>query len=1858
MGLRINGLARIGWLVVLGLLGSVGASMLHAQETMDVIQNAPGFKATMAYQNLGNGESINLASGGLTVTHPCAVSLPQNMGGVIQPVRVYNSKGAGANGTISNNQDNPYGIMGMNWTLTFGQVFLGLQNVLTSGGNANMTRAQYSYRDESGAVHQLFLDSTVEAYLGSSTKPNSNLGYYTNDGSYIRAKYTAPGGGWPTSGGSWTIYFPDGSTRIAGGVSGSFVAPDPQAPVLNGDGTTYIPGLKNGHTCGWYVNNVTDRAGNTFNISYLTPSTTYPSVPPYAGSINTITDLWGRTVTFGYFAPGDFKNGLLQTITGAGMTESYNYDQKVFSGYNNQSLPVLAMVTLPPSGLTPASLQIAYGYNSTTSVPYPYLALIAYPTGAVSLYSYATYEYFQCYWKANPNQYDCTSSEGDAVRTRTLMLHPLNPSAANPFPLDMGSMTNSLIWTYKRDWPTPATYLSRNAKSIPVVVIDPMGTQEAHFFSADDSPTQPIVLGREMAVIRLKPGVTFDPTGTYPYADTVYETDKRYASSDYYIPGTATFVGDTKRCWADQAMGPDVVPYGNTRVWQVTESEYNAGNSTPIWTRITQSSVWDGFGHYCVTQTAGTGLTDTRYTAAVYTKPGAIGTAYRLDLLTRSYSGGGTAQAGMAAISPGLPTNPPEDPPPPATTAFGATGQFSAVNNSYDANGLLQTKTAYTTVQGSFTVDFSAPQITLSAPTGTPTVTTTLGYTSGNITSATYAGGDSIASYGLTYGWDHGIGVFMKWNSVAYKEVERTLDTSYYTRIMSQKGPDLLATTYSYYTDGRLKGITPPGGEYSVLVDYPTGGAASYKPSWSTQPFNWTVGHRVKYYKGTTAAGLTMPALTIGTQVPTSGSFSAIDLYTEYGFDDLGRLWKTDSVLPDGTWTEKTTFYDQLGRTLFSSAPYAKPVVGLTTLNVTPLPTFLFTIYSSGGHPYGTWDTMYGRTPADSLPSQDDPFNGTLDPLYRTRRVIGPDGAATTTTYNSSYYTLPNVQVSLKEINAAPKSGGGLLSTTTYVKDALGRTLSTAAQVGANANYTYNDLGQLVTVTLTDAATWTTQTRNFTYNALGKPLSSTQPELGNWRGYTYNALGEVLGYTDGANQVFSNGYDLRGRLTDVSQTSPASFLLAHNIYDGGGVNNGKLTQSIQYQKDVVTPAITQNVTLTLTYRALDGLPDTISQTCLANGVSPRPVFSQTLGYDYQKQVATQQINPLASTITNAYLHGALSSRSLDTLGRIGSMTYNAAGAMTTATYANGYAETVAYDAYYRPLGFQLQLNTTPIWKNGSFANAGTPYQYDGAGNILSIGNMMTTALPDAFTYDALSRLTAATVRKGTAQAHTYAYQYDGYGDLVGRAESAQGQASLSAFLTGPCGVGAAEAAEYGKALGFTATIGTGINGPNNRLATVTRGGTLTVGGTAFVTGMTQTSATMAYDGNGNVTDDGTFTYVYDPLNRLVAVKAKTAGTPMVAQYYYDAAGERAAMVAYNAGGTATTFTQTLRNGSEALYEKSWDLPGWTVVNTEKVYLMAGGKMAVTRQTAYSTTTTYTYYGTDHLGTVRSTVTLTSAGVAQPATFHDYEPFGVGIPGATLYTSPSTHRYTGQERDGLYDPATASTGYLDYMHYRFYGGNIGRFMKPDNVLGNIMNPQSLNLYSYVNNNPLNYNDPTGHAADLPESKPKKKTWFQKQKEWWQELLKKAGQAAADATRGILPFTGSGSGSQSSAVEDARKEGVDVGEVKTNEELKKEGEDVASDVADKGTQLTLELGKDYLVGKGLGLVAGGVLAGLKKLSPGEIKFLKSMELEPHELKAGYGKGSDIYKDSSGNLFVATADGKCVPEPLNLNIKDLRK
>ncbi|GGG17660.1 RHS repeat domain-containing protein [Paenibacillus aceti] len=69
-----------------------------------------------------------------------------------------------------------------------------------------------------------------------------------------------------------------------------------------------------------------------------------------------------------------------------------------------------------------------------------------------------------------------------------------------------------------------------------------------------------------------------------------------------------------------------------------------------------------------------------------------------------------------------------------------------------------------------------------------------------------------------------------------------------------------------------------------------------------------------------------------------------------------------------------------------------------------------------------------------------------------------------------------------------------------------------------------------------------------------------------------------------------------------------------------------------------------------------------------------------------------------------------------------------------------------------------------------------------------------------------------------------------------------------------------------------------------------------------------------------------------------------------------------------------------------------------------------------------------------------------------------------------------YRYTGQYYDdesGLY-----------YLRARYYDPVDGRFVSEDTYKGTLTNPLTLNLYTYVQNNPLRYIDPSGNVAIDP------------------------------------------------------------------------------------------------------------------------------------------------------------------------------
>lgn len=200
-----------------------------------------------------------------------------------------------------------------------------------------------------------------------------------------------------------------------------------------------------------------------------------------------------------------------------------------------------------------------------------------------------------------------------------------------------------------------------------------------------------------------------------------------------------------------------------------------------------------------------------------------------------------------------------------------------------------------------------------------------------------------------------------------------------------------------------------------------------------------------------------------------------------------------------------------------------------------------------------------------------------------------------------------------------------------------------------------------------------------------------------------------------------------------------------------------------------------------------------------------------------------------------------------------------------------------------------------------------------------------------------------------------------------------------------------------------------------------------------------------YDAAGNLTSDGSHSYTYDAENRLVQVDGGSTAT-----YVYDALGRRVEKTT-SAGSIGYIYDLAGRVSTE------WCGPCGSYTGWGAGYMYVNGQMLA--QYKYGTTQ---FMHKDHVGSTRLVSNLNQS-IADNL---DYLPYGEQISGASV----TTHEFTGDERD-------AETG-LDHTWFRQYSSQLGRWITPDPFAGYIDNPQSLNRYSYVLNNPLALVDPFG------------------------------------------------------------------------------------------------------------------------------------------------------------------------------------
>ncbi|HWR35382.1 MAG TPA: RHS repeat-associated core domain-containing protein [Clostridia bacterium] len=202
-----------------------------------------------------------------------------------------------------------------------------------------------------------------------------------------------------------------------------------------------------------------------------------------------------------------------------------------------------------------------------------------------------------------------------------------------------------------------------------------------------------------------------------------------------------------------------------------------------------------------------------------------------------------------------------------------------------------------------------------------------------------------------------------------------------------------------------------------------------------------------------------------------------------------------------------------------------------------------------------------------------------------------------------------------------------------------------------------------------------------------------------------------------------------------------------------------------------------------------------------------------------------------------------------------------------------------------------------------------------------------------------------------------------------------------------------------------------------------------------------------YDNAGNMTDGQ---YSYDAESQLASAGSLA--------FTYDGDGKRVKK------SNGTLYWTGI--GSDPLFETSLD--GVTVKDT---YLYFAGK----RVAKVENGNTY-FYLTDHLGTTRKVAQADGTICLD----EDFYPYGEQ---QQTYTATCSEKYlfTGKERD-------SETG-LDYFGARYYGSNMGRWMSPDWAgapepvpYADFGDPQTLNLYGYVRNNPLSHADADGHCCE--------------------------------------------------------------------------------------------------------------------------------------------------------------------------------
>ncbi len=597
-------------------------------------------------------------------------------------------------------------------------------------------------------------------------------------------------------------------------------------------------------------------------------------------------------------------------------------------------------------------------------------------------------------------------------------------------------------------------------------------------------------------------------------------------------------------------------------------------------------------------------------------------------------------------------------------------------------------------------------------------------------------------------------------------------------------------------------------------------------------------------------------------------------------------------------------------------------------------------------------------------------------------------------------------------------------ATTSYL-DVWGQTVRVAPAAGPWLEYTYDGGGRLVQVDQVNGSGVFASTY-LAYDLGGRKVEMNDPDMGVWT-YQYDAMDNLTTQVDSKNQQVHLCYDDLNRLTG-------------KYFGGSGSCSTPSGWDVTYHYDAYTAAMFSGYTGPTAYGIgrRTGMDDASGQTIWSYDQQGSPIREdKTIGTETFTTQWAYTEGDLLSQMVYPAVSGAAESLYYDyhpqgTMASVGSLfsthitlSYDEAGRAANRTY---YTSGSGLQTHYTYYAWNATVNNEPQGGRLRTAQTGTTadpdsllsfeYRYDANGNVLSIEDLLyAPAQVQSFSYDALDRLTAASANGGFGSAYSDSYGYDSRG----RMSSMDGAAlNYGATRSGTC-----------QAASLTPAAPTGI---------------------AHAVASKSGGKTYSYDCNGNMIGRGNQTLIYDAENRLVEVQENSV---TMAEYTYDGDGNRVKSVVYGTGEIVTTYYVGM------YYEKIVTVDGGGTTTAWKKYYYAGASRLAMRED----TDNPLYLMGDHLGSTSLVVNTSGAQVAR----RSYLPFGSEW--AASGTVPTDFGFTGQREAGEIG--------LYYYVARWLDPEIAHFAQADTIVPGAGNPAAYNRYGYVDYNPVNFSDPTGH-----------------------------------------------------------------------------------------------------------------------------------------------------------------------------------